>query len=234
MDEYSTMARNRIMTTAARHYAERKYTAVHLSDISDDLNVDRAVVKQFFPTREDLLTALIDSFLQNIEDILTTFVDSALLPAIKDGALEIRNDRFHFANPQRAAVFSDHVVDHLDAIFDYLLVHSDDYLLFVQESYMLGAHSGCLEKLLRLFLPVEENPLFIKRELPGIRLSPQEQVSFVQTIVFPILGYALFKVNLDQLSQHCAETHKQTILGDIRGIISRHTIGQDILFAREK
>jgi AcrR family transcriptional regulator len=235
MDENDATIRYRIMAVAAKRYTSRKFIGVTLTDISRDLNVERPVLKRFFETEEALLDALIDSFLQDIEDILRTFVNGVFIPNISTGDLEIRTDRLHFVSPQDAAVFSNQLVDHLDAVFDYLLVHSHEYNLFVQESLAPGAHSGCLQRLLRLFLPVATNPLVIKSPaIPNIQLIPGEQAGYIQANVLPILGYALAKENLEQLSVHCMETHKMMILDGIRAHHALHTIGADIFFINKK
>ena len=231
MDDSSTVVRYRIMAVAARHFAERKYTDVNISDIIRDLMIDRSVVKHHFATKEDLLAALIDSFLQNIEDILIMFVKGVLLPAIESGKLEIKDDRLHFENAQCAAIFNNQVINHLEAVFDYLLVHSHEYILLLQESLIPGEHSDCIERLLCLFLPIATNPLLVSNKaIPEIGLTPEAQADFIQASVLPILGYILVKENLNRISQHCVETHKKQILNDIRDKHARHTIGSDIFF----
>ena len=235
MDDSITLIRNRIMAVATRRFAERKYTPVNMSDIYRDLKVDRSVVKQHFSTKEDLLAAILDSFLQDIEDILLTFIDGFLLSAVNSGTLEIRDDRIHCENPQSAAVFSRQVVNHLEAVFDYLFVHSNKFILLIQESFVPGAHTGDLDRLLRLFLPIAENPLLVRNKaVSKIHLTPEAQAGFMQTSVIPILGYTLVKEHLDPIASQCVETYKNHALDDIRANLARHTKGSDIIFMNKQ
>ena len=231
MDNSNTLVRLRIMAAAARRFAERKFTDVSMSEIARDLGVSRSVIRLHFTTKEELLTALLDSLLRDIEDILMVFAKGFIVPAFERGAIEIKNDRIHFDSSQRADAFRKQVIGHLESVFDYLLAHSHAYSVFFQESLAPGARNGCFEKLLCLFIPNKRNPLLIKNPaLPEIPLTPQMQASYMQTCVLPILSYALFKDSLNQLSQHCVEAHKEQVLDDIRANLARHSIGSDIYY----
>ena len=235
MDEKDAVTRYRIMAVAAKRLARRKFADVSLTDIGRDLTVDRSVVRKHYPSMEELLTALIESFLQSIEETLLPFVHGVFAPAIDSGDLEIRTDRLHFGTPQHAAIFSNQVIDHLEAMFDFLLVHRDEYFVFVQESLGSGAHSGCMEKMMRLLLPLADNPLFSGREtISEMRLPSEVLADYMQSNILPILGYALFKEKLDQITPLCTDTHKKKILDDIRDSNARHVIGQDIFFAAKQ
>jgi AcrR family transcriptional regulator len=231
MDEKDVVIRYRIMAIAAKHLVRSGFVDVSLADIGHDLALDRSIVRKHFTSMDDLLTAVIDTFLQSVEEILLPFVQGVFVPQIVSGEIAIREDRLHFASPQSAAIYSDQVIDHLEAIFDFLLVHRDEYVLFAQESLGSGAHKGCMEKLIRLFLPTAENPLLKGYEaLSEIQMPPDVQADFIQSDILPILGHVMLKETLDQLSPHCVETHKKKILNAIRAHNAGHLIGQDIFF----
>jgi len=232
MEGREDVIRYRIMAVAVKHFNRRSFGRMQLSDISRDLNVDRAVVRRYFKTVEDILNTVIDSFFRDIEDILQVFVDDVFIPAVRSGELQIRKDRLHFANPQGAAVFNGKLIDHFEALYDYLLVHSGECSLLVKESLVSGAHHGCMERLLSLFLPIPTNPLYQKiKAAAKIHLAPEIQTNILQTYILPILSYITFKENLDQLVNHDQETYKQNLLSEIRAGNARHIIGQDIFYA---
>lgn len=231
MEKDKDMIRYRIMAVAAKRLARREFAQVRLSDISADLRVDRSVVKQYFDTMEDLITAIHATFLQGMEEILRAFVQGIFVPAVTSEELQIREDRLHFSTRQGAVVFSDALIDYLEAIFDYLLVRCHECSLFVQDSFASGARHGCIEELINMFLPAAKNPLCKNAKvILKIQASHKAQACFVQTNVLPILGYVLFKDSFEELFPHSVEIHKKEILDDIRANNARYMIGQDIFF----
>ena len=231
MDDNDILVKYRIMAAGTRRFSQRRFVDVNLTTISRDLNVDRSAVKQYYETAEVLLNAILGSFAQKIEAILLSFINGILIPTVRKGDLEIRKDRLHFATPQCARVFFDQVMSHLEAVFDYFLVHYQDLRLFVMESFAPGVNHGCVDKLLCLFLPVESNPLLAKTEnMPELCLTHEAQAEFIQTSVLPMIGYALFKDSIETLSPHCNESHKEETLRSIRKLNERRVIGQDIFF----
>lgn len=207
-----------------------KITSFH-PEISRDLNVDRSIIRRYFKTVEDIINTVIDSFFQDIEEIMRAFVDDVFISAIHNGDMQIRKDRLHFSNPQSAAVFNGRLIDYLDALYDYLLVHSGEYALLVKESLVPGARHGCIERLLRLFLPIASNPLYQRIEkVADIHLEPEIQIGILQTHIFPILSYIMIKDNIDQLVPINPDEYKQRLLSDIRANNARHIVGQDIFF----
>jgi AcrR family transcriptional regulator len=234
MDGRNSVIKYRIIAIAARRLVRRRFNKVPLSDISHNLIIERIVLKHYFSTTEDLVTAVIDSVVQNIESILLSFIDDVMVPQINRGDLQITKDHLHFANERLAVEFNNKLIDHLEALFDYLLTYRDTYSLLVQESLVFGEHHGCLDRLLRLFLPIDANPLYQKiRSVAEIRLEPEAQISILQTNILPSLCYATMKESLERLVPHAQEAYKLKILADIRAGNARHIIGPDIFFHSE-
>jgi len=230
MDRNDTIVRYRIKDVAVKHFAQRTLSKVHLAEIARDLNVDRSVVKLYFSSTDELLSIVIDSFVKDIEAILLTFVDGVMVAAINSGSMQIKTDRLHFTDSRSAAEFCDKLIDYLEAIFDYLILHSKEYAVIVQESRASGIHHGCLAKVTNLFLPVDVNPLFQRLKVAAkIRAIPGERAYFLQTNILPILYSAQYKEEFGQLLPDY-EILKRRVLSEIQARNAQHHIGQDIMF----
>ncbi len=66
----SADTRDRILTTAARLFTEQGYDATSLREISDELGVTKAALYYHFPSKEDILSALVRPFIDLIDQLV--------------------------------------------------------------------------------------------------------------------------------------------------------------------
>ena len=62
--------RARVLATALRLFAERGYAGTSIRDIALELGITKAAVYYHFPSKEGLVTALVDPFLDTVEQAL--------------------------------------------------------------------------------------------------------------------------------------------------------------------
>lgn len=225
----------RITTVGASLFAQRKLGQITFADIASALNVDRSVIKMYYETVEDILDSIINTYLENVSDLIIAFVDGVLKPAVKAEKLEILDDRLRFENPQRAVRFCEAMIDHTEAVFEYMIVHGHEYMVLVQEQIHGGKHQDAMKKFLRLFLPDPRNPVFHNaRELARKLVIPEsQQMMYLQTNLFPVLDYVLHKHAMEKIAKFDEEKHIQAMLRNIRLNNQRHVIGRDVFYLEQ-
>lgn len=232
MCEKKSVIKYRIMAVATKYLLRRRLNEVSLTDIARDLKVDRSVIRTYFDTIEELHDCVINTFISGVSDLLSTLVDGLFLPAVETGKIEIRKDRLHFENAQCAVVFCSKIIEYLEALFDFVLVHEDEYRLLMQEQLCGGRHQDALQRLMMLFLPTADSSMYKNASLitNSLSLSGNTQAWFLKTNIVPILDYALYRPVAEKLDSFDEEQHKRSILEAIRANNQKHVIGQDIFF----
>ncbi|MHA6764165.1 TetR/AcrR family transcriptional regulator [Streptacidiphilus sp. PAMC 29251] len=68
--EQARQTRQRILDTAGRLFSERSYEGTTLQQIADEMGVTKAAVYYYFPTKAEILTAIVVPEFQAMDDLL--------------------------------------------------------------------------------------------------------------------------------------------------------------------
>ncbi|WP_127585486.1 TetR/AcrR family transcriptional regulator [Paenibacillus koleovorans] len=63
-----SLIRQKILTSAARFFAEKGYSATSIQDIANDCSIAKGSLYKFFPSKEDLLIEVYDSRIRNLQE----------------------------------------------------------------------------------------------------------------------------------------------------------------------
>lgn len=89
-EEY-TQRRNEILAVTRRLVFSKGYEQMAIQDILDNLHISKGAFYHYFPTKQALLEALIDSIIIEIEPILLSIVRDGCIPALEKFSLFFRS-----------------------------------------------------------------------------------------------------------------------------------------------
>jgi AcrR family transcriptional regulator len=106
--EQTAQAKQRILDTAARMFAERGYDATAMQDLAQELGLTRAALYYHYPAKADILRAIIDAetarFLASLEAVAAlpsraARIDATIAALVASGVNQRRRISFLVAEP---------------------------------------------------------------------------------------------------------------------------------------
>ncbi|MGI5936151.1 MAG: TetR/AcrR family transcriptional regulator [Oscillospiraceae bacterium] len=137
-------AKDRILSAATQLFSQKGYDATRVNDIASAANVNKALIYYYFKSKEDILDYIVHSVLNNAVSITLDFIQTNIIQMIKDGSLDIRPDRLHFANAEAVGHFLQNASKFLERVVDYLIEKKDIIRVLMLESLKSGKHQNSL------------------------------------------------------------------------------------------
>lgn len=105
-DARRTDTRRRILDTAAELFAERGYTGTSIRDIAEKLEVTKAALYYHFPSKAEILHALVDEPIEAIREVIAQGLDVST-PAARRVYIRTVLGAFATCPPAAVRVFKD-------------------------------------------------------------------------------------------------------------------------------
>ena len=145
-------ARERIIKAATQLFSQKGYDATRVSDIATAADVNKALIYYYFKSKEDILDYMVHSLLNNAVSITMDFIQTNIVQMIKNGDLDIKPDRLHFAHDEAINQFLQNSHKFYEQVVDYALKNRHIIRILMLESLKSGKHQNSLFKFMDCLL----------------------------------------------------------------------------------
>gem|GEM_PF-103440 len=189
-------SKERIIDTAARLFSEKGFDGARVNDIAREAEVNKALIYYYFPSKQAILTHIIDSFFQDMLGLGMDFIRDAMAVMIREGRLTIYADRMHFSAPEDLQEFKAATYGYYLLVYRYMMQKRNSLRIILSEALRGGAQRNAL---FRFFMSAGEsdgsNPLFDAVSAVGTDLSYSKEVVFRKFFfsLLPIINIVVFQ-----------------------------------------
>lgn len=236
MDKNSGMdARERIIKAATQLFSQKGYDATRVSDIATAADVNKALIYYYFKSKEDILDYMVHSLLNNAVSITMDFIQTNIVQMIKNGDLDIKPDRLHFAHDEAINQFLQNSHKFYEQVVDYALKNRHIIRILMLESLKSGKHQNSLFKFMDFVGGTEENPIFksIAEADQDFAYSDEMVLFKLFFSIIPVLSFAAYFDDYKALSNLSDEQLKKSFLRVSQILATSMISGKDILLRND-
>lgn len=187
-------ARERIINAAIELFSRKGYDATTVNDIAGAANVNKALIYYFFKNKQDILDFMVDSILNDAVSGALDYIQTNIVQMVRDGHLDIKPDRLHFANDEAINAFLQNSYKFYERVIDYVIAKKEIIRILVLESLKKGKHQNSLFRFMKFMSGNDENPFF-----KTISSADQDFVYSEEMVLFkfffsiiPIVSFAAY------------------------------------------
>lgn len=111
-------ARERILNASIKLFSEKGYDGTRVNEISEAAQVNKALIYYYFKSKEAILENLLETLFTDLSNLAASFIREHIIKMIKDGSLDIEEDRFHFNDEQSLDFFLQNVHIYYKQVID--------------------------------------------------------------------------------------------------------------------
>ena len=186
-------ARERIINAAIELFSRKGYDATTVNDIAGAANVNKALI-YYFKNKQDILDFMVDSILNDAVSGALDYIQTNIVQMVRDGHLDIKPDRLHFANDEAINAFLQNSYKFYERVIDYVIAKKEIIRILVLESLKKGKHQNSLFRFMKFMSGNDENPFF-----KTISSADQDFVYSEEMVLFkfffsiiPIVSFAAY------------------------------------------
>mgnify|MGYP003794331047 FL=1 len=187
-------ARERIINAAIELFSRKGYDATTVNDIAGAANVNKALIYYYFKNKQDILDFMVDSILDDAVSGMLDYIQTNIVQMVRDGHLDIKPDRLHFANDEAINAFLQNSYKFYVRVIDYVIAKKEIIRILVLESLKKGKHQNSLFRFMKFMSGNDENPFF-----KTISSADQDFVYSEEMVLFkfffsiiPIVSFAAY------------------------------------------
>lgn len=187
-------ARERIINAAIELFSRKGYDATTVNDIAGAANVNKALIYYYFKNKQDILDFMVDSILNDAVSGALDYIQTNIVQMVRDGHLDIKPDRLHFANDEAINAFLQNSYKFYERVIDYVIAKKEIIRILVLESLKKGKHQNSLFRFMKFMSGNDENPFF-----KTISSADQDFVYSEEMVLFkfffsiiPIVSFAAY------------------------------------------
>ncbi|HEY8350863.1 MAG TPA: TetR family transcriptional regulator [Clostridia bacterium] len=187
-------ARERIINAAIELFSRKGYDATTVNDIAGAANVNKALIYYYFKNKQDILDFMVDSILDDAVSGMLDYIQTNIVQMVRDGHLDIKPDRLHFANDEAINAFLQNSYKFYERVIDYVIAKKEIIRILVLESLKKGKHQNSLFRFMKFMSGNDENPFF-----KTISSADQDFVYSEEMVLFkfffsiiPIVSFAAY------------------------------------------
>ncbi|HOJ79430.1 MAG TPA: TetR family transcriptional regulator [Clostridiales bacterium] len=187
-------ARERIINAAIELFSRKGYDATTVNDIAGAANVNKALIYYYFKNKQDILDFMVDSILDDAVSGMLDYIQTNIVQMVRDGHLDIKPDRLHFANDEAINAFLQNSYKFYERVIDYVIAKKEIIRIMVLESLKKGKHQNSLFRFMKFMSGNDENPFF-----KTISSADQDFVYSEEMVLFkfffsiiPIVSFAAY------------------------------------------
>ena len=229
--EETEETKGRILKVSELLFSEKGFDATRVDQIAQNAGVNKALIYYYFRSKEEILNDLVQSLYKDIEAISLDFAHKHVVQMIKDGLLDIKEDRWSFANNDAIRSFMRNVQKFYRILLDFALEHRRTMRILVFESLKNGRHHNGLFHLLNLLNKDDKNPIF-----KTIREADPDYTYHDNTVLFkfffgflPLISFAAYFDDYKATTALSEKELRNLFLNSYQSTMSSWVSGRDIL-----
>jgi AcrR family transcriptional regulator len=152
--------KHRIIDVAERHFSHKGFDGTRVDEIAKDAGVNKALIYYYFKSKEEILDHLIKTLFDDIASIAREFIRSNVVAMIKEGQLDIQQDRWSFATQADAQNFYRAILKYNEKAVDFILSHRRVVRILIFESLKNSKHHNDLFRMLDLLNKRDEDSFY--------------------------------------------------------------------------
>lgn len=224
-------AKERIVGAAVRLFSRKGYDATRVSDIAGAAKVNKALIYYYFKSKEDILDFMIDAVLRDAVSITLDFIRSDVVRLVKEGYLEIRPDRLHFAGEDAIRHFMESCDAFYERVVDYVIEKREVIRILMLESLKTGKHQNALFQFMKSMGSEQSNPILRTLSETSRDFVYSDEIILFQFFfsVIPIVSFAAYFDDFKDVSSLSDDELRRAFLRVSRIITASLISGNDIL-----
>lgn len=227
MGRACTDTRQRILAAATDLFSEKGFEGARVNEIAQRAQVNKALIYHYFAGKQDILDDLVKGFFDEVMGIGIRFIHSSITRMIREGQLDIIEDRPYFPSAEAEAHYRRELHVYYENLLAYLMTHRKMLRIILAEALRNGSQHDAL---LRFFLLSEKDaggPMFraLSELDPDVHYS--EEVVFRKFFfaLLPLLNYVAFAddylavagLGREEMRQMFVRALEQMYFGDLVG-----------------
>lgn len=187
-------AKERIVKASIALFSEKGFDGTRVSEIAQEAAVNKALIYYYFKNKEDILDYLLENLFHEFTGLSMQFINKNIVKMIKDDALDIRADRFHFSDEAALEEFLRQTDLYIDRFIDYIIEKRYVLRILMLESLKKRKHQKGLFRFIEMTYGSEANPLFKTIKEADSDYSVPEIVSLIKFFfgLVPMISFAAY------------------------------------------
>ncbi|MFU8794716.1 MAG: TetR/AcrR family transcriptional regulator [Dethiobacteria bacterium] len=156
----SDASRDRIIKAAIKLFSEKGYNGTRVSEISEAAKVNKALIYYYFKNKEAILDHLLENIFVDIKEMALGFIRENIVGIIKEGDLNIEENRFHFSDKHAMEYFLQNIYTYYERVIDYVVERRQVIRILMLESLKQEKHQYNIFRFMEMLEGRESNPIY--------------------------------------------------------------------------